>query len=146
LESNRTAAMSSSQHVYEIRPRKDRRGFDLIGDPLPLGLLWFEGPDAFGDAVSYAKFFSRSQPAIIRLFDQSGAVIETYEEAGDFKERATSKPPTQPQLMPPLPPRKPPLSNYSNRKPHRRKLKPKQSRPKLASQRPMRKKPLGASQ
>ena len=79
--------MSSSQHVYEIRPRKDRRGFDLISDRLPLGLLWFEGPDAFGDAVSYAKFFSRSQPAIIRLFDQSGAVIETYEEAGDFKER-----------------------------------------------------------
>jgi hypothetical protein len=149
--------MSSSQHVYEIRPRKDRRGFDLIGDRLPLGLLWFEGPDAFGDAVSYAKFFSRSQPAIIRLFDQSGAVIETYEEAGDFKGRATSKPPTQPQLMPPLPPRKPPLSkprlprtpprpNYSNRKPHSRKLKLKQSGPKLASQRPMRKKPLGASQ
>src|SRR6266550_5995884 len=47
--------MSSSQHVYEIRPRKDRRGFDLIGDRLPLGLLWFEGPDAFGDAVSYAN-------------------------------------------------------------------------------------------
>jgi hypothetical protein len=76
-----TAAMSSSQHVYEIRPRKDRRGFDLIGDRLPLGLLWFEGPDAFGDAVSYAKFFSLSQPAIIRLFDQSGAVIETHEHA-----------------------------------------------------------------
>ncbi len=151
------AAMSSSQHVYEIRPRKDRRGFDLIGDRLPLGLLWFEGPDAFGEAVSYTKFFSRSQPAIIRLFDQSGAVIETHEEAGDFKEWSTFKPPTQPQLMPPLPPRKPPLSkprlprtpprpNYSNRKPHKRKLKPKQSRPKLASQRPMRKKPLGASQ
>ena len=102
--------MSSSQHVYEIRPRKDRRGFDLISDRLPLGLLWFEGPDAFAAAVSYAKFFSRSQPAIIRLFDQSGAVIETHEEAGDFKEWATFKPPTQPQLMPPLAPRKPPLS------------------------------------
>jgi hypothetical protein len=102
--------MSSLQHVYEIRPRRDRRGFDLISDQLPLGLLWFEGPDAFGDAVSYAKFFSRSQAAIIRLFDQSGAVIETHEETGDFKEWATFKPPTQPQLMPPLAPRKPPLS------------------------------------
>jgi hypothetical protein len=77
--------MSSSQHVYEIRPRKDRRGFDLIGDRLPLGLLWFEEPDAIGNAVSYAKFFSRSQPAIIRLFDQSGAVIETHEHAGGFQ-------------------------------------------------------------
>jgi hypothetical protein len=78
--------MTSSQHVYEIRPRKDRRGFDLIGDPLPLGLLWFEGPDAIGDAVRYAIFFSRPQPAIIRLFDESGAVIETHEHAGDFKD------------------------------------------------------------
>ncbi len=77
--------MSSSQHVYEIRPRKDRRGFDLIGDRLPLGLLWFEGPDAFGDAVSYAKFFPRPQAVIIRLFDQSGAVIETHEHAGGFQ-------------------------------------------------------------
>ena len=32
-------AMSSSQHVYEIRPRKDKRGFDLISDALPFGRL-----------------------------------------------------------------------------------------------------------
>ncbi|SRR6266487_4230685 len=85
LESNPIAAMNGSQDVYEIRPRKNRRGFDLIGDRLPLGLLWFEGPDAFGEAVSYAKFFSLSQPAIIRLFDQSRAVIETHEHAGGFQ-------------------------------------------------------------
>jgi len=24
--------MNSSQHVYEVRPRKDKRGFDLISD------------------------------------------------------------------------------------------------------------------
>jgi hypothetical protein len=24
-------------HVYEIRPRKDKRGFDLISDALPFG-------------------------------------------------------------------------------------------------------------
>jgi hypothetical protein len=75
--------MSSQQHVYEIRPRKDRRGFDLIGDRLPLGLLWFEGPDAIGDAVNYARFFSRSHPAIIRVLDESGTVAETLELAGD---------------------------------------------------------------
>jgi hypothetical protein len=51
-----------------------------------LGLLWFEGPDAFVDAVNYAKFFSPSHAIIIRLFDESGNVIETLEHAGDFKE------------------------------------------------------------
>jgi hypothetical protein len=76
--------MTSSQHIYEIRPRKDRPGLDLIGDSLPLGLLWFEGPDAIGDAVNYAKFYSRSHPAIIRVFDESGAVIETAESDSQF--------------------------------------------------------------
>jgi TonB family protein len=28
----------SLQHVYEVRPRKDRRGFDLISDALPFAL------------------------------------------------------------------------------------------------------------
>jgi hypothetical protein len=28
-------------HVYEVRPRNDRRGFDLISDVLPFGRLWF---------------------------------------------------------------------------------------------------------
>ena len=82
---NRGVTTTSSEHVYEIRPRKDRRGFDLIGDRLPLGLLWFEGPDALVDAVIYAKFYSRSHPAIIRVFDESGAVVGTHESAGDFR-------------------------------------------------------------
>ena len=41
---------------------------------------------AIGNAINYAKFFSRSHPAIIHVYDESGAVIETYEQAGDFKE------------------------------------------------------------
>jgi hypothetical protein len=28
-------AMISSQHLYEVRPRKDKRGVDLISDALP---------------------------------------------------------------------------------------------------------------
>jgi len=28
-----------SQHIYEIRPRKDKRGVDLISDALPFGRL-----------------------------------------------------------------------------------------------------------
>ncbi len=31
-------------HVYEVRSRKNRRGFDLISDALPFGRLWY--PDA----------------------------------------------------------------------------------------------------
>jgi hypothetical protein len=30
--------ITNSQHVYEVRPRKDRRGVDLISDALPFGL------------------------------------------------------------------------------------------------------------
>jgi hypothetical protein len=28
------------EHTYEIRPRKDHRGVDLISDALPFGRLW----------------------------------------------------------------------------------------------------------
>jgi len=31
--------MTSSQHIYEVRPRKDKRGVDLISDVLPFGWL-----------------------------------------------------------------------------------------------------------
>jgi TonB family protein len=33
--------MTNSQHAYEVRPRKDKRGFDLISDALPFGRLWY---------------------------------------------------------------------------------------------------------
>jgi hypothetical protein len=80
-------ADKETSHVYEVRPRKDRRGVDLISDALPFGRLWYEGADAIGNAVSYAKFYSRSHPAIIRVYDEAGNVIETHEHKGDFKER-----------------------------------------------------------
>jgi hypothetical protein len=47
-------------HVYQIRPRKDRRGVDLISDALPFGGLWYGGANAAANAIDYAKFFSRS--------------------------------------------------------------------------------------
>ena len=75
--------MTSSQHVYEIRPREDDRGIDLISDALPFGGLWYTKPS---DAVSYAKFFSRSHHVVIRVDDGAGNVIETHAHAGDFKD------------------------------------------------------------
>jgi hypothetical protein len=31
--------MTNSEHVYEVRPRKDHRGVNLISDALPFGRL-----------------------------------------------------------------------------------------------------------
>jgi hypothetical protein len=64
--------MSSSQHIYEVRPRKDRRGVDLISDALPFGRLWYGEPNAVSNAVDYAKFYSRSHDAVIRVYDDAG--------------------------------------------------------------------------
>jgi hypothetical protein len=33
-------------HIYEVRPRKDKRGVDLISDALPFGRLWYGEPNA----------------------------------------------------------------------------------------------------
>ena len=70
-------------HVYEVRPRKDKRAFDLISDALPFGRLWYTKSD---DAVGYAEFRSRSHDAVIGVYDEVGNVIETHEHKGDFKE------------------------------------------------------------
>jgi len=67
-----------AQDVYEIRPREERDGFDLIGDRLQDGPIWYAGPDAVRYAVAYAKYRSRSHPAIIRVFNEEGNVTETH--------------------------------------------------------------------
>jgi hypothetical protein len=81
-----TFSWPKGQHVYEVRPRKDRPGFDLISEALPFGRLWYAEPNATSNAINYAKFFSRSHDAVIRVFDEAGNVIETREHAGDFRE------------------------------------------------------------
>jgi hypothetical protein len=73
-------------HVYEVRPRSDKCGVDLISDVLPFGRLRFDEPNAVSNAVDYAKFRSRSHDALIRVYDGAGNVIETHEHAGDFKD------------------------------------------------------------
>ncbi len=73
-------------HVYEIRPRKDHRGVDLISDALPFGRLWYDGPNAASNAIGYASQDSRSYDALIRVYDEAGNLIETHEHAGEFKE------------------------------------------------------------
>jgi hypothetical protein len=71
--------LTTGPDVYEIRPRKSSDGVDLISDRFRYGPIWYAGPDAVRNAVAYAKYrsLSRSQRAIIRVLDDSGAVIQT---------------------------------------------------------------------
>jgi hypothetical protein len=71
-------------HVYEVRPRKDRRGVDLISDALPFGRLWYGEPNAVPNAIGYTLHRSRSADAMIRVYDMASNLIETH--AGDFRE------------------------------------------------------------
>ena len=73
-------------HVYEVRPRKDHRGVDLISDALPFGRLWYSDANAVANAIGYAQHFSRSHHPVISVSDESGNVIETQEHKDDFKE------------------------------------------------------------
>ena len=75
--------LDQKMHTYEVRPREDLHGVNLISDVLPFGrLLYLE----VREAVAYAKFYSRSHDATIRVYDAAGNVIETHEHKGDFKE------------------------------------------------------------
>jgi hypothetical protein len=70
---------ATTAHAYEVRPRKDHRGFDLISDVLPFGRLWYGEPNAITNAIGYAMHSSRSHDAVIRVYDAAGNVIETHQ-------------------------------------------------------------------
>jgi hypothetical protein len=44
------------------------------------------GPHAINNAIDYAKLYSRSHVAVIRVYDSAGNVTETHQHAGEFKE------------------------------------------------------------
>ena len=56
--------MQSTMHVYEVRPRKDKRGVDLISDALPFRIA----PESFLIATQmtrpsgFAEIFSDDFP------------------------------------------------------------------------------------
>ena len=73
-------------HTFtKVRPRKDKRGVDLISDALPFGRLWYSGPNAISNAIDYAKFYSRSHDAVICVYDETGNVIQTHKHTGNLK-------------------------------------------------------------
>jgi len=53
--------------------------------------LWYYGPNATGNAIKFAKFNSRSHDVLIRVCDDAGNVIETWEH--DQSSTALGKPP-----------------------------------------------------
>ena len=72
--------LNADHDHYEVRPRKDRDGFDLISKLFRYGPIWYAGPDAVRNAVAYAKYrsLSRSHRAKIHVLDNFGAVIQTH--------------------------------------------------------------------
>jgi hypothetical protein len=72
-------------YAYDVRPRKDHRGVDLISDMLLYGAMWYAEPSAISNAIDYAKFRSRSHDAVIRVYDDTERWLK-HEHIGDFKE------------------------------------------------------------
>jgi hypothetical protein len=69
-------------HLYEIRPRNDGRGIDLISEHLSHGGLWYEKES---DATSYVRWHSRVTGAQINIFNKRSDLVRTYEiEPGSF--------------------------------------------------------------
>jgi hypothetical protein len=52
----------------------------------PVADLSRSGADIISYAIGYAKFYSRSHDAVIRVYEAAGNVIETHEHTGEFKE------------------------------------------------------------
>jgi hypothetical protein len=73
--------LAAGQDFYEVRPRKDSDGVDLISKRFRYGPIWYAGPDAVRNAIAYAKYRSqrRSQRATIHVLDGSGAVVQMHE-------------------------------------------------------------------
>jgi hypothetical protein len=84
--SDRLKHATTPIHIYEIRRRADHHGVDLIFDALPYSPLWYRGPNAIRDAISFAKSRSRSHDAVIHVYDAAGKLIEVHRHKGDFKE------------------------------------------------------------
>jgi hypothetical protein len=53
---------------------------------VPFGRLWYAEPNAVSNAIGYAKFFSRSYDAVIRVYDVDSNVIES-----SLEERANTQ-------------------------------------------------------
>jgi hypothetical protein len=70
----------AGMHLYEVRPRKDKRGVDLISDVLSHGELWYHDDSA---AISYAKWNSRVKGCKIDVLNETGEIVKTERIEGE---------------------------------------------------------------
>ena len=70
-------------YVYEIRPCKNGCGFQLTSDVLLSGAIFYM---RIQQAVGFAKFYSRLHSALIRVYDNTGKLIEVHRHKGDLEE------------------------------------------------------------
>ena len=68
------------EYVYEVKPRQNRTGVDLISDALPFGRLWFGGPNSTDNAVNFVKFYGRAADLSIRVFGLDGNLVNEYRQ------------------------------------------------------------------
>ena len=80
--------MNLEDQAFELKPAGNRgdAASILISDALSFGRLWYDGPNAVSNAIGYVQHCSRSEGAVIRVYDDAGNVIQTHKHAGDFKE------------------------------------------------------------
>jgi hypothetical protein len=58
-----------NERVYEVFPRKDHRGVNLLSDALPFGRLWYAEPNAISQAAPINQTGdARSAAAFLRNF------------------------------------------------------------------------------
>jgi len=79
----KTIQFPKQMDTYDVWPRTDGRGVDLISDRVPFGKLSYDGPSAVVNAIEYALQRSRFHDAVIRVYDAAGNVIGTHEHNGD---------------------------------------------------------------
>jgi hypothetical protein len=64
--------MTQAKHLYEVRPRKDKHGVDLISDALPFGSLWCGDPNAVANAVRFLRAIYLAKSAFQSMAARTG--------------------------------------------------------------------------
>ena len=57
IKTSNTPLAVAAVHVYEVRPRRDKHGVDLISDVLPFGRLCYGEPNASAKAILFLLGF-----------------------------------------------------------------------------------------
>jgi len=74
--------MTTTTDSYRVKPRKSRDGFNLEGERISHGSLWYR---QISDAVSFAEWNSRVNGCRVEILDEHDKVVHTEEFlAGDF--------------------------------------------------------------